>query len=355
MTRWTAASDPTWTVPEGGPAGRSGRGAIKGNVLEAIGNTPLIHLQRLLPDRQLEVYAKLEALNPGGSLKDRAALRILERAIESGAVRAGTVVVESSSGNMGIGLAQVCRYLGLRFLCVADPRTTAQNIALLKAYGADVEIIGRPDPATGEYLTARIARVRELLQEIPNSFWPNQYANTDNAEAHRAGTMAEIVTALDGAVDYVFCATSTCGTLRGCAELVAALGLPTRVIAVDAAGSAIFGGPKAERLIPGFGAGIVPALFHENLAAECLHVSTLECIVSCRLLARREAILGGGSSGAVVAAIRRMQPRLPRGARCVLVLCDRGERYLDTIYSDEWVTERFGEVTALWDDREAVT
>lgn len=327
---------------------------IKGSVLEAIGDTPLIRLRRLLPGSGLEIFAKLESFNPGGSLKDRPALRMLERALERGAVRADTVVVESSSGNMGIGLAQVCGYLGLRFLCVVDPRTTAQNIALLKAYGAEVEVVARPDPVTGEYLAARIARVHQVLEQIPNSFWPNQYANTDNAEAHRLGTMAEIMDALDGAADYVFCATSTCGTLRGCAEYVAARAVPARVVAVDAAGSAIFGGPKAERIIPGLGAGIVPDLFDEGLAAECVHVSTLECIVGCRLLARREAILGGGSTGALVAALRRMQARLPHGSRCVLVLCDRGERYLDTIYSDDWVKQQFGDVAALWADEEVV-
>src|SRR5256714_12865204 len=316
-------------------------------VLSAIGNTPLVRLNRIITRSDLKVYAKLEALNPGGSVKDRAAFNIIRRGLETGAVRPGTVVVESSSGNMGIGLAQACSYYGLHFICVVDAKTTKANIRLLETYGAEVEVIRTPHPLTGEYLQARIERVQSLVHAIKDSFWPNQYANVYNSLAHYQ-TMREIATVLDGEVDYLFCAVSTCGTLRGCAEYIREQGLLTKIFAVDAVGSVIFGGEKAKRLIPGHGAAIRPQLYRADLADECIHVADVECVVGCRSLARHEAILAGGSSGAVFSAFERAQSELVSGATCVLIFPDRGERYLDTIYSDEWVREHFSDVAHLW-------
>ena len=317
-------------------------------ILSAIGNTPLVRLSRIVGESNIRLYAKLEALNPGGSMKDRPALNIIRHSIEAGDIRPGTTVVESSSGNMGVGLAQVCSYLGLRFICVVDKKTTEQNIRLLKAYGADVEVVVEPDPITNEYLKARIDRVKELLSQNKDAFWPNQYGNFHNPASHHQ-TMHEIVRALDDEVDYVFCATSTCGTLRGCAEYLTLHNLPTKIYAVDAKGSVIFGGPKAKRLITGHGAAVTPDLFRQDLADKFIQVSDLDCVVGCRRLAREEAILSGGSSGALISAFDQVKDSLPSGASCVLVLPDRGERYLDTIYSDTWVSEHFGDVSHLWE------
>lgn len=322
-------------------------------ILSAIGNTPIIELKKIFKPMHFRLFAKLEALNPGGSMKDRPAFKILDEALKAGIISADTVVVESSSGNLGIGLAQACSYFRLKFVCVIDPKTTLQNIRLLEAYGATIDLVREPDPQTGEYLQARLNRVRELLAITSNAFWPNQYANTLNAESHYQ-TMHEILTALDGKVDYVFCATSTCGTMRGCAEYVGKLSLPTRIIAVDALGSVIFGGEPGKRLVPGHGAAVRPALYQAGLATMCVHVSDLECIVGCRRLARYEAILAGGSSGGVLMAIDRLRASLPEGAVCVGIFADRGERYLDTIYSDSWVREHFGEVSYLWQQPEAL-
>jgi len=322
---------------------------MKPGILRAIGNTPLVQLTRIFNDMHFRLYAKLESLNPGGSMKDRPAFRIISEGIESGAISADTVVIESSSGNMGIGLAQSCSYFGLQFICVVDSKTTTQNVRLLEAYGAQVDKVTEPDPSTGEYLQARLNRVTELLASTKNGFWPNQYANTHNAAAHRQ-TMHEIVCALDGAgVDFLFCATSTCGTLRGCAEYVREHKLSTRVIAVDAVGSVIFGGERGDRLVPGHGSAVRPQLYQPNLAYHCVHVTDLESVTGCRRLARREAILAGGSSGAVITAIDRFREMLPRGAICVAILSDRGERYLDTIYSNEWIRKHFGNVSHLWE------
>jgi cysteine synthase A len=248
---------------------------------------------------------------------------------------------------MGIGMAQICSYYGVRFICVVDAKTTLQNILILKAYGAEVEVVEEPDEVTGEFLQARINRVQELQRSIENSYWPNQYSNECNPVAHHQ-TMHEIVSAL-GDLDYLFCATSTCGTLRGCAEYVRRYNLKTKIIAVDALGSVLFGGKRAKRLIPGHGAAVIPPLFQADLAYGHVHVSDLDCIVGCRRLANREAILAGGSSGAVLMAVERFKDDIPSDSVCALVLADRGDRYLDTIYSNAWVTEHFGDVSHLWE------
>jgi len=316
-------------------------------ILSTIGHTPLVRLKRVIEDPQLHLYAKLEAFNPGGSIKDRAAFSIISNALETGKIRPGTTVIESSSGNMGIGLAQACSYFGLRFICVVDPKTTSQNIHIIKAFGAEVDVVSDPDPETGEFLPARIKLVQSLLRSIPDSYWPDQYSNIYNAMAHHQ-TMHEVVTGLRGKVDYLFCSTSTCGTLRGCAEYVRARNLRVKIFAVDAMGSVIFGGTAKKRLIPGHGAAQQPRLYQPDLAEQCIQVSDVDCVIGCRRLLRREAIMAGGSSGGVLAAVERVKAKIPRGAVCVALFPDRGERYLDTIYSDEWVKEHFGDVSHFW-------
>jgi len=322
---------------------------INEGILNAIGNTPLVPLTNLFEGARFSVFAKIESLNPGGSIKDRAALSMLRHGIATGAIDEDTVIIESSSGNMGIGLAQICASLGLRFICVVDKKTTAQNIRILRAYGAETEMVDQPDEG-GEFLGPRLNRVKSLLRLVPNSFWPNQYANLHNPLAHRQ-TMREIVEALHGRVDYLFCAVSTCGTLRGCAEYACDNGLQTTVVAVDAVGSIIFGGEKSKRLIPGHGASVRPALFKPGLVRDCIRVCDIDCVVGCRRLVRSEGILAGGSSGAVVMALEQCRDSIPAGRNCVVILPDRGERYLDTIYSDEWVSTHFGNVFELWEGR----
>jgi cysteine synthase A len=321
---------------------------MRKNILEVIGETPLVKLERAIPEVNFHLFAKLECLNPGGSIKDRPAREILEFALRSGSIGPETVVIESSSGNMGIGLAQACRFYGLRFICVVDPKTTASNLKILRAYGAEIDLVAVPDLATGEFLQARISRVQELVRRTPGSFWPNQYANQNNSGSHYRTTMREVATELDGNVDYLFVATSTCGTIRGCAEYVRDHGLRTRVVAVDAVGSLIFQNEKAKRVIPGIGAGLRPPLCNPSLIDQVVHVTDLDCVVGCRLLLEREAIFCGGSSGAVMASVERCQKEIPEGAVCVAILPDRGERYLDTIFCEEWVAENFGGVEYLW-------
>jgi N-(2-amino-2-carboxyethyl)-L-glutamate synthase len=323
-------------------------------ILATIGNTPLVRLDNLFPKAPLRIFAKVERANPGGSIKDRSALSMLLGMIRSGELIPGlSTVVESSSGNLAIGIAQICRYFNIRFVCVIDPKTTKHNISILEAFGAEIDMVTERDDETGEYLPVRMRRVRELSAELPHGLWPNQYANPMNPRAHHE-TMREIVQALDGPLDYLFCATSTTGTLRGCSEYARSENLDTTLIAVDAVGSVLFGQEPGRRLIPGHGASIRPELFSPTAADRVVHVNDLECVVGCRILTVREAILAGGSSGAVVAALDKIQSELRPGATCVLILPDGGDRYLDTIYSEAWVHRQFGDVSYLWKDTETV-
>jgi len=322
-------------------------------VLGAIGDTPLVGLRRYLLRPDIEVWAKLEAANPGGSAKDRPAARMLEDALERGLITAETTVIESSSGNMGIGLAQACRYHGIRLICVADTRSHQTSLRTMAALGADVRVVSPADAESGNLLAARLALVAELVAQTPNSFWPNQYANESNAAAHADGTMREIDEALDGALDYVFVATSTTGTIHGCCDYIRENHRPTKVIAVDAVGSALFGGSPGPRLLPGFGAGIATQLSVGVDFDRLERVSDLDCVIGCRRLVAREAILAGASSGGVAVALERLAGQLAPGTSCAVILADGGSGYLETVYDDAWVTDALGcepdELAALVD------
>jgi N-(2-amino-2-carboxyethyl)-L-glutamate synthase len=316
--------------------------AVRPDIVSAIGGTPLIALDRLFAGAPFRVLGKVERFNPGGSIKDRAARSILTEALKAGQIVPGvTTVVESTSGNLGIALAQLCNFLGLDLVCVTDPKATAQNVAIMKAYGARVHRVEHRDPATGEYLPVRLAAVRSLLETLPNAWWPNQYGNEDNSRAHH-GTMREIDEALGGRLDYLFLTAGTCGTLRGCAEYIQAHRLPVTVVAVDSVSSAIFGPPTEEeaaqpRRIPGHGAAVTPPLLRPGLADQVLKMTDADCVRGCRQLLATESILAGGSSGAVVSALQLAAPWIEPGSTCVAILPDGGDRYLDTVYSDRWV------------------
>lgn len=318
-------------------------------ILATIGDTPLVRLRQLRPDLDIEVFAKAEMFNPGGSAKDRSAVTMLMAKIRDGRLIPGvSTVVESSSGNLATSLAQICRYHGLRLVCVVDPKTPAKTLAVLHAYQATVEVVTEPDPATGEYLPSRKQRVRELMATIPHAYSPDQYSNPLNPKGHEQ-TMREICEAMDNRIDYLFAPVGTFGTLRGCADYLRRARVRAKIVAVDAVGSVIFGASKARRrLIPGHGASVPPPLADPSLVQEVVHVTDVECVVACRQLAGREAMLCGGSSGAAVAALGKLAHRIPPGSRCVLIFPDGGDRYLDTIYSDSWVRHHFGEISHRW-------
>jgi N-(2-amino-2-carboxyethyl)-L-glutamate synthase len=312
--------------------------SVHDSVLGCVGNTPLTALGRLFPEPGVEVIAKLELMNPAGSMKDRPARYIVERGLADGSIPPGAHLVESSSGNFGIALAIAARLRGLRFTCVVDPKATSANIAILRHLGAEVDVVREPDGAGG-YLQTRIERVRELLRARPGSIWINQYANSRNWQAYYEGTGAEMSEDLVQPPDYFFAAVSTTGSIQGCARRLRERFPGLRVVAVDAVGSIIFGGTPGPREIPGIGASRVPELFRPEEIDEVVHVDDVEAARGCRALLAAEGIFAGGSTGAVVAAIARRLPSLPRPCRIVTIFPDRGDRYLDLVYDDDWLAE----------------
>lgn len=297
------------------------------------GNTPLVRLERLSVNSDVTVWTKLEGHNPSGSAKDRTAHAILAAAD----LQPGAVIVESSSGNLGVAMSREAVLGGWTFHCVVDPRANHAATAAMRAYGAIVHEVTEPDPTTGDWLAARRARVAELLTEIPDAVCLDQYSNTAAFRAHDEGTMREIVEQLGRAPDHLFVAVSTTGTIGGCLRRIIREQMPTQVTAVDAEGSVLFDGARGPRHLPGFGAGVVPELAESVDPHRIVRINDRESVDAARRLARTEGILCGASGGAVVAAVEKLGADL--SGDVVLVLHDGGTNYLDTIYNDEWVEE----------------
>ncbi len=321
---------------------------MSSGILSAIGSTPLVPLERLFADVPFNVYAKLELMNPGGSLKDRAAFKMVSDGLESGDINPNSVIVESSTGNTGVGLAQACSFYHLRFICVVDANTPRGYVQQMEALGAEVEVVRQADADTGSWGAARKRALEDVLESVDNCVYLEKERNPYNPIAHH-DTMREIADTLEGKVDYVVCGTSTCGTVRGIAEYARAASIFTTVIAVDSVGSKIFdGSPGGRTLLSGLGAADTPPLCLPQLIDQVVHVSDLDCIAGCRRLAKKEAILAGASSGGLVSAVDAFADGVADDANVVLILGDRGERYLDTVYDDEWVREHFGDVAERW-------
>ena len=309
---------------------------IHDSVASCVGQTPLVYLRRLFPYHKLDVIAKLELLNPGGSVKDRPARFIIEQWLQDEQIDPTTHLIESSSGNLGIALAMVAHLHRIAFTCVVDPAILPSNLKILQRLGATIEMVHQRDEQGG-YLASRIGRVQELLKIIPNSRWINQYANPLNWQAHFYGTGGEILAELDRPIDCLVAAVSTSGTILGVARRLRQAFPKLRVIAVDAVGSVIFGAPAGPRVLPGMGASRVPELLCPEEIDEVVYVDDRESVHGCHTLLDHEGIFAGGSSGSVIAGIQKLLPRFPRHYRVLTILPDRGERYLDTIYDDEWV------------------
>jgi len=311
-------------------------------VLGLIGNTPLFESGHLLGETPGRLFLKLEAWNPGGSAKDRPAARMIETALSEGKINEMTTIVESTSGNMGIGLAQACCVRRLTLVCYVDRFALPANVAAMRALGAEVRQI--PDPDNGDYLGARLRAVRKFVSEQKNAFWPNQYANPENPNAHRFGTASEIDEILGDDLDYLFVATSSTGTASGCADFFQEKGRKTKVIAVDAVGSVLFGGQAAPRLIPGLGASVEPKLAEGRTFHQVERVNEIDCVVGCRRTARLEGLLVGASGGGVLEAIYRRRADLA-GKTCAAIIHDNGKQYLQTVFNDTWISEKLN-VTA---------
>lgn len=305
------------------------------SVLDTVGATPLVRLTRCFSRADVEVLAKLEMLNPCGSMKDRPARYIVERGVSEGTLWPGMRLVESTSGNLGVALAVAARMHGMSFTAVVDPNTSRTNLRLLELFGADVDVVTEPDE-TGGYLHTRVRRARGYARTDSEVVWINQYANERNWRAYYDTIGAEILQQVHGPIDYLVGPVSTTGSLQGTARRLRESHPELRVLAVDAVGSVIFGSPPGQRRIPGFGASRVPEIFDPQEIDEVIHVAEGDSAAGCRKLVETEGILAGGSSGAVINALGQLVERLAGPARLITLLPDRGERYLDTVYDDSW-------------------
>lgn len=288
------------------------------------------------------VWVKLESYNPSGSAKDRTAASMVAKAQRAGVLQPGTMVVESSSGNLGIALSRQAILHHFDFHCVVDPRTNASTLALMEAFGATIHKVSAPDPETGDWLAARRSLVRRLLENNPGAITFDQYSNEAAFDAHAAGTMTEILDALDRPPARVYVAVSTTGTFGGCVKKVADAGVNTLVIPVDSTGSVLFGGRRACRALPGYGAGVVPELSRSLDGSEIRRVTPLDAVAHARILAETEAILPGASGGAVLAAAANDLSEFLPGDDVVLIVHDDGVGYLNTVYNDDWVSRTLG-------------
>lgn len=308
------------------------------SVLDCVGSTPLVRLRRCFPQPDMEVLAKLEMLNPCGSMKDRPARYIIEQGMREETLRPGMRLVESTSGNLGVALAVTARMHGLSFTAVVDPNTSSTNLRLLELFGADIDMVTESDEAGG-YLHTRVRRAQGYAEADPEVVWINQYANQSNWRAYYETVGAEILQQVNGPIEYLVASVSTTGSLQGTARRIREANPGLQVVAVDAVGSVIFGTPPGKRRIPGFGASRVPEIFNSDEVDDVIHIDDLGSTAGCRRLVETEGILAGGSSGAVIFALENLLKRLPYSSRVVTLLPDRGERYLDTIYDDTWVEE----------------
>ena len=311
---------------------------IHDSIVSCVGTTPLVRLRRLFPQDGVDIIAKLEFLNPGGSVKDRPAKFIVEKGLQDGTITSETHLIESTSGNLGIALAMMARIYKLSFTCVVDPKISPTNLQILRQLGANIDMVQEPDDQGG-YLKTRIQRVHQLRKVIPHCLWINQYANQLNWQAHYNGIGGEIIENLDGNIDCLVIAVSTTGTILGVARRLREKFPKLRVVAVDAAGSVIFGANPGVRDLPGIGSSRVPELLNKAEIDEVVYVNDLESMQGCRELVTKEGIFAGGSSGSVVAAIQKLLPNFPQSYRVLTLFPDRGERYLDLVYDDAWVTK----------------
>jgi len=291
-----------------------------------------------------DVFLKVEGFNPGGSIKLKTALGLIEDAERRGVLSVGVPVIESSSGNLGIALSGVCAAKGYPFTCVVDPNTSAAAIAHMRVLGAEVVIVDKTD-VNGGYLHSRIAYIQERLAAEPALVWLNQYANPANARAHYERTARSLLAGLQR-IDYLFVGTGSTGTFVGCARYLREHSPDTKVIAVDSHGSVTFGTVPGRRWLPGLGASRRPELCQPELAHEVVHVAERDAIRECRRIARNTGLLVGASTGSVLAAISEREEDFRGHPRVAAISPDLGDRYLGTVYNDEWVTSRFGTVEA---------
>jgi cysteine synthase A len=305
------------------------------NNLEMVGNTPMIQFKMEEFD-DMNIFAKLEFYNPTGSVKDRAAFYIIKKLLDTNEINKHTTLIESSSGNFGVALSAYCKKNDLNFICVIDPCISPINEMLIKSFGAKVIKVEIPDE-NGGFLLNRIKKVKELMGTIENSYWVNQYGNPYNAEAYYHSLGNEICDNMEQ-IDYLFLGVSSGGTITGVSNKIKEKFPDSRVIAVDINGSVIFGNSPKKRYIPGIGSSMVPEILKQAKIDDVVMVDEISTIKMCLELLSKYNIFAGGSSGSVIAGIKKYfaEKKSVRKINVVTVFPDRGDRYAHTIYNKEW-------------------
>jgi cysteine synthase A len=294
------------------------------NILDTIGDTPHVRINRLFADRTVDVWMKLERANPGGSVKDRIGAAMVEDAERRGLLKEGGTIVEPTSGNTGIGLALVAAVKGYRLILVMPESMSVERRRILAAYGAEVVLTPREIGMKGA-----IERAEHILTEVPGSWMPQQFENPANVEIHRATTAREILRDFPEGVDYLITGVGTGGHISGVSEVLKKTMPRLKTFAVEPEKSAVIGGgPPSPHRIQGIGAGFVPENLHREAIDGTITVTEEDAFAMALRSAREEGIFVGPSSGAALAAVRNKLPEIPDGS-CVLTFCyDTGERYL---------------------------
>jgi 2,3-diaminopropionate biosynthesis protein SbnA len=287
------------------------------------------------------LFLKCEGFNFAGSMKLKPAAEMVDAAEQAGMLTPRSVLVESSSGNLGVALSMIAANKGYRFLCVTDSRCNLSTRLLMEALGAKVHMINEPDPVAG-FLGARLNYVRALCASDERYVWLNQYANPGNWLAHYRRTAPAIARSFPE-LDVLFVGAGTTGTLMGCARYFREWHRPVRIVAVDSIGSVTFGGPPGRRMIPGLGTSVRPELLDESYVDEVLQIAEVDAIRACHRLARIGFLFGGSTGTVVSGALDWLTRHSTSGLTAVAIAPDLGERYLDTIYQANWVHDLYGE------------
>jgi len=304
---------------------------ILNNIYEAIGKTPIIKLNNIVDKDSADIYVKVEFFNPGGSVKDRIALNMIEEAEKQGLLRKGDTIIEPTSGNTGIGLAMVCAAKGYRLILVMPETMSIERRKILKAYGAELILTEGSKGMKGA-----VEKANELVEE-KGYFMPMQFENIYNPEAHMKTTGLEIFEDMEGKIDMFVAGVGTGGTITGVGEVLKQKIKDIKIVAVEPKDSPVLsGGKPGPHKIQGIGAGFVPKVLNREIIDDIVAVSNEDAMEYARLIAKKEGILVGISSGAALYAAVLKAKQLGKGKRIVVILPDTGERYLSTeLFSEE--------------------
>src|SRR5207253_737543 len=306
-------------------------------ILQSVGRTPLVQLRRMTEGLPSRVYAKLESRNPGGSVKDRVAVAMINEAERRGWLRPGGTIIEATAGNTGVGLAMAAAVKGYRCIFVLPDKMSAEKINLLKAYGAEVVIT--PTNVAPDAPESYNGVADRLTREIFGAWRPNQFTNLANPEIHYRTTGREVWEQTEGRVTVFVAGVGTGGTLSGVARYLKEQNPDVKIVGADPEGSVLSGGTPRPWKVEGIGEDFVPKTFNSQLVDEWIRVDDAEAFHVARALARREGILAGGSSGTNVAAALRYAQRLGPDAVVVTLVCDTGRNYLSKFFDDRWLAE----------------